>query len=408
VSAERDPELGEALGRALGSATAPYGAKLRVRRKLAERLAKPRAAALAVTVAAIVCAVALVFAFRPVTSPTAVPAPATRYSELTLRSARVLVRDATVLSVERDDATGTVLRLSSGAVLLHVQKGTGRSFEVDAGGTRVRVLGTVFGVAIGPRGAAVQVHEGIVEMQGRGGARTLRAGETWPPEHGCCGDSAAVERVRAPLPAGGTDALGMKSEEAAREPPATPPGGAPSRGPGDVAARRAATAETSRPSPLASATAKSAYSRARSLERAGDAAGALDAYKSIVDAGAENVEDALFATGRLRAERGDQRAVLAVAKTYRDQFPNGRYARDNDVLALNAALALGEHALALDEAERFLDLFPNDPRAWRFRLVRAAARARRGDCAGARSDVEPVPDGAAKRSVLERCGAEPP
>ncbi|HEX6765020.1 MAG TPA: hypothetical protein VF103_06070, partial [Polyangiaceae bacterium] len=282
----------------------------------------------------------------------------------------------------------------------------GKSFEVLAGATRVRVVGTVFGVALGPRGTAVDVQEGVVRVENRGETRTLRAGETWPPHHGLF-DAAALERVRAPLPAGPTGELHEPPAGTSPEPGLAPPSGEPNA-PSAALAQSRAPVVPSRAPPAPSAAPESAYARARAVERAGDSTGALAAYQTIVDAHAENVDDALFAIARLRAQTGDQRAALAAAKSYRGTFPNGRYARDNDVLVLNAALALGEQALALGEAKTFLERYPNDPRAWRFRLVRAADRARRGDCAGARSDVETAPDGAAKQSVLESCPAERP
>ncbi len=408
MSDERDPELGKTLDLALGPANAPYGAKLRVRRKLDERLAKPRTnwALVAVTLAGMACVAVLFFWFGRAAAPTAVNVPETRYSELMLSSARVLLRDDAKLSVERDDANGAVVRLAAGAALFHVRKGTGKSFEVFAGATRVRVVGTVFGVALGPRGAAVAVDEGVVEVADRAGTRTLRSGETWPPQHGISIDQAALERVRAPLPPGPSGELDKERAGAASEPAPAPPSGEPSA-PNDVAlAHSAAPVVSSRPPAAASAAPESDYSRARALERAGDANGALAAYQTIVEARGASVEDALFAIARLRAQLGDQGAALTAAKSYRGEFPNGRYARDNDVLVLNAELARGEQTAALVEAQSFLARFPNDPRAWRFRLVRAADRAQRGDCAGARSDIETAPDGAAKRSVLERCPAE--
>src|SRR5262245_42235992 len=132
MSVERDPELGKALELALPPAGAPYGAKLRVRRRLAERLTKPRprvTAAIALGVTGIACAALLFFALRGAPAPGEPTLSSARYSELMLSSARVLLRDDAALSVERDDASGAVLRLTSGAVLLHVRKGTGKSFE---------------------------------------------------------------------------------------------------------------------------------------------------------------------------------------------------------------------------------------------------------------------------------------
>jgi hypothetical protein len=398
MTIERDPELAKALELALPPPNAAYGSELRVRRKLDERLRAARSHGKLLGLAALAAAAGALAFFLGVGVPTPAtpPAPpAPGHSVLMLSSARVVVRSDTVLSVERDDSAGAVLRLTQGSVLLHVQKGTGKSFEVLAGATRVSVVGTVFAVALGPQGASVEVAEGAVGVRDASGERRLAAGESWPPGQRIF-DAAELELVSAPL--------AMKAAGA-------PPSPAPASVPTDRAPETSSTAAGAKtvgahepaPAPLASAAPESAYSRARSVERAGDLVGALAAYGAIVDARGENLEDALFALARLQAQRGEHRAALALATRYRSDFPAGRYARDSDVLVLNAELALGDGAAALREAETFLARQPSDPRAWRFRLVRAAERARRGDCAGARSDVETAPDGDARRAILESC-----
>jgi hypothetical protein len=57
----------------------------------------------------------------------------------------------------------------------------------------------------------------------------------------------------------------------------------------------------------------------------------------------------------------------------------------------------------LREAATFLEGHGSDPRAFKFRLGRATVLARRGDCKGALSALEGVPNSPAKKAVVAAC-----
>ncbi len=417
MSTERDPELARTLERALASPAPRPGAERRIARHLDERLhGATRGWPLwAVLGACVLCVVAGIGLGARLVQPAALVATASAHSWLGLRTARAVLSRSANIQVERDDEHGTELSLFAGTALFHVQKGTGRSFVVNAGGARVEVVGTVFGVALEDGHASVEVLEGVVRLTKDGVTRTLRAGESAPA--GVRLFTLAPDellRLRAPVNVRGGAPGAPALSAASPSLPTAPAADSPSL-PAAPAAAGLLPPKTRRPAPAPSAprvaeTASdspappSAYQRARTLERDGALADAARAYAAVANAGGADAEDATFALARMPAERGDTNATLGAIGRYRAAFPAGRYARDIDVLELNAHLAAHDDAAALRDAEQFLAHFANDARAWRFRLVRADSRARAGDCDGARSDLERVPGGAAKSAVLARCG----
>jgi hypothetical protein len=297
--------------------------------------------------------------------------------------------------------------------LLHVQKGTGRSFVVHAGAARVEVVGTVFGVMLRDGAAAVEVVEGVVELVEGGTRRRLAAGGAWPPGSELfrltATDLAAL-RAPLPLPVGAASAApdtptATRAEPTASALPSPPPATAVARTPSPASVRPTASSEPARPDVAGSGAkdAENPYQKARELERLGEPEDARAAFAAIAKSGGPNAEDAAFALVRMPAQRADPKAALAAIADYRRAFPQGRYARDVDVHELNAHLALNDEHAALRDADAFLHRFATDTRAWRFRLVRAAGHARAGHCALARTELESVPDGDAKSAVLTGC-----
>jgi len=416
---ERDPELARTLALALASPSARPGAEQRVARRLEERLfATPRGwPAWAVLGACALCVAAGVLLgprlLRAPAPPSATTAP---HSWLALRAARAALDDKATLRVEHDDERGTELELSAGTALFHVKKGTGRSFVVNAGSARVEVVGTVFAVALAKGRPSVEVLEGVVRYTNGGVTQSLRAGESAPAgTHLFALAPAELARLRAPVnvagptvpaPPAASDAAPAASDSPAASAPAVVPA-APSPNSAAAKPRESAATERNRAAPPAAAAALAApadaYQRARALERQGSLAEAASAYAAIAAAGGADAEDAAFALARLPAQHGDPNAALGAIAKYRAEFPAGRYARDIDVLELNAHLATHDDDAATRDADAFLAHFGNDARAWRFRVVRATGRARAGDCDGARSALEHVPDGAAKTAALAPC-----
>ncbi|HTQ02785.1 MAG TPA: FecR family protein [Polyangiaceae bacterium] len=419
----RNPELLRTLGLALPSPTPRPGAERRIARGIQERLRQPARGwpFWAVLGACVLSAcVGVLVGPRLFHAPSKPAVSAAGHSWLALRAARAVLVERANLEIERDDERGTELRLVAGTALFHVQKGTGRSFVVTAGAARVQVIGTVFGVTVADGRVSVDVVEGVVRFTNGGVTRNLGAGETSPPGvHLFALSPAELARLRAPVPVVGaapSAAAAATTAPSSAEPepsPSTPSGSShavaraspANAAQGSTEAARAAAAPSAAETASNAPAAPNAYQRARALERDGSIAEAASAYAAVASAGDADAEDATFALARLPAQHGDPNAALGAIARYRSAFPNGRYARDIDVLELNAHLAAHDETAALRDAETFLAHFPNDARAWRFRLVRGASRARAGDCAGAASDLERVPDGAPKTAALAPCAA---
>lgn len=398
---EPRPELRPALELALGDATPPYGLQARVRRALDERLSAASKRRARVRLGVIALATLLLGVLIGLRAVPRTAGPTVKGSLLALRSARVLLEPDTELIVERDDERGASLRLVSGVVLIHVQKGTERSFELLAGATRVEVVGTIFGVSRQTGGrVAVEVVEGVVRVVDANGERRLAAGERWPAGTALFEASSDLTPLRAPIPvAPALPALPAPEAEATRVPaagsasPAPRPASAPSSSASGVRVAEGNVA----------ADAQRAYAQAKSLELGGDERAALAAYVVLSARPSEVAEDALFSVLRLHAASGERAAAQATVVQYRARFPRGRYARDVDVHALNLASAQGDEATLLRECEAFLSRFADDPRAWRFRLARARERAAHGDCASARALLQGVPMSDAKRALIAAC-----
>lgn len=408
MTIERDPVLGKALERALPRTSPPYGAKSRVRRALERRTRGPEKSWRWIAVACFTVALSAVVLEKTLGPRTPV---ADHGSVLSLDGVRVVLRSKADVTVDSDGPSGTVLRLASGTVFLKVRKG--HPTAVVAGKVRVDVIGTLFGVARAATEAVdVSVVEGVVRVKDDRGERTLRAGDRLPPN----GDAlyptppefAALEQ---PAPTGSSSPV-----------PPTP------TGIGGDAVRSDGTAAFSPPARVASEGTSTAdlapkksrndsgaaqgaaprgdfgdYLRARELERHEDIEEALDAYARIVKKGGADAEDALFAIIRLAAQRRQPNEALTRAAEYRSRYGGGRYARDVDVMVLNAHLTLGDGAAAAKDSDQFLSKFPSDPRAWRFHLARAERALEAHDCAAVKAELETVPDGELKRKLSAAC-----
>jgi transmembrane sensor len=338
--------------------------------------------------------------------------PSAPVSWVPLKDARAALVGAARLELEREDAQETVVRLVSGTALFHVRKGAGRHFVVEAGRRRVEVMGTIFGVARDGDGAHVEVMEGVVRSSEDGSSELLRAGESSPAGSGLFRLAVgALAELRAPVPADSSVPLRASAAVSPAPSSSVVPGvpvaalpletrvSAPHPQPLSPARSGAASAGASAPS-----AGESGYLAARALERSGKVAEAASAYRALARGGGGDADDAAFALARLSSDHDGPNAVLAAVDAYRQAFPTGRYAREIDVLELNAHLARSDRRAALRDAEVFLLRFPNDVRAWRFRLVRAGEEARLGNCEAAVRELDTVPEGADKAAALAGCG----
>jgi len=161
-----------------------------------------RGRAIAVVASAVAAAVALLAARQLGRAP-GLPqhgariATATSPSHLTVEGAAIDVAPSSAITFadERDGAT--VIRLERGTVTCEVApRGARAPFVVEAGTTRVTVVGTRFGVTRVGDHAQVWVAHGTVEVGDDGVSQLVHAGERYVP--GAAGPAGAVAGEEAP------------------------------------------------------------------------------------------------------------------------------------------------------------------------------------------------------------------
>ncbi len=319
-------------------------------------------------------------------------ATASSPSHLTVEGAAIDVAPSSAITFadERDGAT--VVRLERGTVTCEVApRGTRAPFVVEAGTTRVTVVGTRFGVTRVGDHAEVWVTHGTVEVGDDGVTQLLYAGERYVP--GTAGPAAdTVAREAAPDEAPAAPVLAVASEtgspvasltgsEVAREKPqrSAERSGALSRPRerarerADLASRGArrplsltlspadggeGTGKTSESPPAVAARASEPAARAsepaaRASERASEPAApaitsamlrerfqsavalevrdplaAARIYRELASGSGPWAANALFAEARLSTERGQPDAAQALLSLYLERFPSGPNADD--------------------------------------------------------------------------------
>jgi hypothetical protein len=199
-----------------------------------------------------------------------------------------------------DDSHGVVVTLDSGRVECDVTPRRGRPpFVVEAGSVEVRVVGTHFVVARVGESVGVDVQRGQVEVTSNGQRSLVSAGSHWP--------SLPEVSLQAPAPAAS--------------------GPAPAR---DANSARATVEPRTAPVPLrgtSSLSPRDQYEAASRLE-AEQPAAAITLYRELAHQGGAWGENALFAVGRLEADRGDQEEARRLLREYLARYPLGPNAND--------------------------------------------------------------------------------
>lgn len=265
--------------------------------------------------------IAIVFAFR---DP---PQPQQQLHVAQLDDSSRMVTNATPSAISFDDvyisldaASAIEMRRSSGnrrSVVLERggawftvgERGPRPAFSVIAGDTTVRVVGTHFRVGRSDEHVTVAVTRGTVEIGYRGTVVRLGPNQAWSSERPEIVGTVKVATAEPPTapdpivkPAPGRPARPAKPTKPAKiEVAPTPP----------VAAPVASTAERERAS----------YERLVAIE-ANDPAAALTGYIALAKGTSRWAEVALFAAGRLAADRKDSRAA-ALLSSYMRRFPGG-------------------------------------------------------------------------------------
>jgi hypothetical protein len=272
--------------------------------------------------------------------------------------------------VVREEEHATVLVLERGEVALHVSpRPKDRPFLVEAGEVHVRVVGTEFSVRRAGVSAVVTVRRGIVEVTAHGELARLKAGDAWPEGTSALLAGSPAGAGPAPInaappspppaaaPWAGTGAT--RGDSTAARPPATARAPSMHAGGGSVVATTArvvsapATATASAqaaqtvdspaspvPAPPAATTTQAPappsstepssqqrYESAEQIERK-DPDGALRAYLALARGEDAWAQDALFAAGRLQADRGAHADATRLLEEYLRRFPRGSNAQD--------------------------------------------------------------------------------
>jgi len=198
------------------------------------------------------------------------------------------------VGVSGNDARGWLVKLEAGRVDCRVAPRHGRPpFAVQAGETRVTVVGTRFSVERQQEGARVVVREGIVRVQSGEQSVLLNAGQSWPAETSVPSSTAA-------------------SQPAAGEPLAPP-------------ARSARKARPSEHLGQTTSAEQRRFERAARLE-ATDPEAALRIYRQLDRHGSWSA-NALYARGRLELASGQPRGKKDL-RLYLKRYPNGPNAED--------------------------------------------------------------------------------
>ncbi len=267
-------------------------------------------------------------------------------SHLVVGGATIDVAPRSDVIVSGDGDHGVLLVLDKGGVDCEVASRHGRPpFVVQAGDVRVRVVGTHFAVAREADGVRVDVTRGVVEVDARGETQSVAAGAHWPSAPALTQTLASPEALApseapsAPLPSASstpseTSALAhvAVSPRRAPAPPATsaprePAPDAPATNTSPTTTSPTAASSTS-PVPPRAPTAQNRYEAAARLESS-DPAAALASYRAISRDGSDAwAANALYAAGRLEADRGARDDARALLEEYVARFPRGLNAPD--------------------------------------------------------------------------------
>jgi hypothetical protein len=280
-------------------------------------------------------------------------ATGTSASHLTLPGLSLDVEPQSTVVVQAETARGTLIVLDRGTIVCEVAP---RSSEapliVQAGATRVRVVGTRFSVTRVGESARVNVQRGAVEVTSRGETWRVSAGEEWPRSadpHAVQGAGANTEKPAGPgsaapdLPRTTPEQPESTLENVDSERVATTGGrragsrprperdesGSSVAQPDPVAPVDAVESESVEPEAARNRqpSRQALFEEATALERS-DPARASELYRSLESRADSWAQNALYARGRLAASRGNAGEARRLLQQYLQRFPNGSNAED--------------------------------------------------------------------------------
>jgi len=298
LSEARWKKIDDAVFRALDTDTRPEAERIPASLPPPERRTQRRWRLALVSVGFVAAAAAVfVVTRRPAateaTDPTALARPshietgAVR-SNIELGFASLDVGPASAITTSGDDAHGFLVVLEKGSVECEVAPRAARPpFVVQSGDVFVRVVGTHFAVTREADGTHVAVTHGVVEVTHAGAKTAVHPGERWP----------------SPAPSSPSSSVPSPSETAS------------------VVAPR-----PSAPAPAAP-TDQQLYEQAARLE-ARDPDGANAIYMKLAARTGPWSANALFAAGRLAAEKGRTAEAKRLLGQYLERYPSGANADD--------------------------------------------------------------------------------
>jgi len=268
-------------------------------------------------------------------------------SHLALRDSSIDVSADSTLVVNGDDERGVLVVLDRGTATCDVTPRHGRPpFVVQAGSVRVRVVGTRFTVTREGDGARVAVAHGAVEVSAFGETAVVHENEMWTSSER--GANAATRAgggfgtlVAAPVEAHEDDkaaSRGANAPEPARKSQrgivavrapveSVPVPAEPARGQAPES-----NPPLSAPEPVAAAAVQPSlpqqlFEQAAEIE-ARDPSRSLAIYRQLSSGSTPWAENALFAQGRLEADRGSRPEARKLLTAYLARYPRGRNAPD--------------------------------------------------------------------------------
>jgi len=267
-------------------------------------------------------------------------------SHLVLGDSSVDVSPTSALLVSGDDARGVLLVLERGRVTCEVAPRRGRPpFVVQAGGVRVRVIGTRFTVTRIDDGARVDVVHGTVEVSALGETSLVRDGEKWEspqraptapaiapgseanPAGPTTASGSALAPVKHPNPSRAQAARGAASTRVSSEPTLQGPSEAAASAPTPTAASAEASEPVAGATSESDPTVQQRFERAAEIEKR-DPLGAVAMYRDLAAGSGPWAANALFAQGRLEGDRGNVSEGRRLLTAYLSRYPRGRNAAD--------------------------------------------------------------------------------
>jgi hypothetical protein len=242
-------------------------------------------------------------------------------SHLALSGLSVDVEPQSAVVVGAETPQGLLIVVDRGSIVCQVApRPSDAPLVVQAGATRVRVMGTRFSVTRLGESARVKVQQGVVEVSSGGRNWRVRGGEVWPTDETA---AAPPELVHVPnvLP----PTVAQDVERGAPPPERPAAAAAKPRSAAELAPSEGTSTRTS--SEVRSSSRQAVFEKATALERS-DPQRASELYGTLEAGGDSWAQNALYARGRLQASRGNRVEARRLLERYLEQYPSGTNAED--------------------------------------------------------------------------------